>query len=125
MAKWMRTAWVAALALGEPVNAADSFADLQASYRCEVVRRLERIHATGDPKVDLNRYLAISIPDQRSAYVQCIFHDIRTRVHCEAASRSWKKKHGERRAFQLSARAVAALAKLGFDTDDPAINFTL
>jgi hypothetical protein len=36
----------------------------------------------------------------------------------------WPKK-GQKRTFYLPPRAVAALARLGFDTDDSAGNFTL
>lgn len=122
MATWPR--WIAAvLALAEPASAADSFADLQAAYRCDVVRRLEQIYAAGDPRRDLNRYLAISIPHRAQAYVQCIFYDTRSRVLCEAASGFWAAKKGQKRTFYLPSRAVAALAKLGFDTDDSAGNF--
>jgi hypothetical protein len=122
MANWMRTA-VAALTIVEPASAADSFLDLQATYRCEVVRRLEQIYAAGDPRDALNRYLAISIPHRAQAYVQCIFYHTRSRVLCEAASGFWATKKGQKRMFYLPSRAVAALAKLGFDTDDSAGNF--
>jgi hypothetical protein len=122
MATWPR--WiVAVLALAEPAVAADSFADLQAAYRCDVVRRLEQIYAAGDPKRDLNRYLAISLAAQPNAYVQCIFHDHGSRVHCEASSGFWTAKKGQPRTFHLPPRAVAALGKLGFDTDGSAGNF--
>ncbi len=125
MAKWMRMAGVAVLALTEPASAADSLADLQAAYRCEVVRRLERIYAAGDPKTDLNRYLVISPAGRPDAYVQCIFHDSRSQVHCEASSGFFTARAGQPRTFNLSPRAVAALARLGFDTDDSAGNFRL
>jgi hypothetical protein len=125
MAKWMRMAGVVTLALTAPVGAVDSFLDLQAAYRCEVVRRLERIYATGDPRIDLNRYLAISLSGKPNAYVQCIFHNTRSRVHCEASSGFWATKEGQPRTFYLPPRAIAALAKLGFDTDDSAGNFSI
>ena len=125
MAKWMRMAGVAVLALVEPVSAADSLRDLQAAYRCEVVRRLEQIHASGDPASDRNRYLAITLPAKTHAYVQCLFQDDRRRVHCEASSGFWLAKKGQPRTFYLPRRAVAALAKLGFDTDDSAGNFRI
>lgn len=124
MAKWVRTA-AAALAFVEPASAADSFVDLQATYRCEVVRRLEQIYAAGDPRRDLNRYLAISLADKPNAYVQCIFFDSRSRIHCEAASGFWAAKKGQPRTFYLPPRAVAALGKLGFDTDGSAGNFSV
>jgi hypothetical protein len=121
MMTWSRMAGVAVLVFAEPASAANSFTDLQATYRCEVVRRLEQIYATGDPRIDLNRYLAISLRATPNAYVQCIFHDNQSRVYCEASSGFWGPR-GPRR-LQLSTRAVAALAKLGFDTDGSAGNF--
>ena len=125
MARWMRMAGVAALALTDPVSAADSFDDLQVAYRCEVVRRLEQIYAAGDPRRDRDRYLAITVPDKAHAYVQCLFHDNRSRVYCEASSGFWMAKKGGPRTFNLPPQAVAALAKLGFDTNDSAGNFSI
>ena len=124
MPKWLR--WMAVIpAFASPASAADSFADLQATYHCDVVRRLEQIYATGDPRVDLNRYLVIDLPARTHAYVQCQIFDNRTRIHCEASSGFWLAKKGQKRTFYLPPRAVAALAKLGFDTDDHAGNFNL
>lgn len=121
----MRMGSILAVALAGPASAADSFRDLQAAYRCEVVHRLEQIYAAGDPKIDLNRYLVISPSSQPSAYVQCIFHDNRNRVECEASSGFWSAKKGQPRTFSLTPRAVAALAKLGFNTDGSAGNFSI
>jgi hypothetical protein len=124
MARWLR--WIAAaLAFTAPASAADSFADLQAAYHCDVVRRLEQIYATGDPRIDLNRYLVITLPARTHAYVQCQIFDHRKRIHCEASSGFWLTKKGQKRTFYLPPRAVAALARLGFDTDDSAGNFNL
>lgn len=124
MANWLR--WIAAaLAFTAPASAADSFADLRAAYHCDVVRRLEQIYATGDPRINLNRYLVITLPARTHAYVQCQIFDNRTRIHCEASSGFWFAKKGQKRTFYLPPRAVAALARLGFDTDDSAGNFTL
>ena len=124
MAKGLR--WIAVvLAFVGPARAADSFADLQAAYHCDVVRRLEQIYATGDPRIDLNRYLVITVPARTHAYVQCQIFDHRKRIHCEASSGFWLTKKGQKRSFYLPPRAVAALARLGFDTDDSAGNFHL
>ena len=125
MARWMRMAGVAMLALAEPVNAADSFADFRSAYRCEVAGRLEQIYAAGDPRIDLNRYLVITLPAKTHAYVQCLFQDSRRRVYCEASSGFWLAKKGQPRTMYLSPRAVAALGKLGFNTDDSAGNFSV
>jgi hypothetical protein len=101
----------------------DSFHDLLAVYRCEVVHRLEQIHATGDAAVDRNRYIAVTVPDHPHGYVQCIFHDRLTKIYCEAASGFYLDKDRAARTFHQPARAIAALARLGFDTDDSAGNF--
>ena len=124
MAKWL-CGIAAALAFTGPARAADSFAKLQAAYHCDVVRRLEQIYAAGDPRIDLNRYLVITLPERTHAYVQCQIFDNRTRIHCEASSGFWLTKKGQKRSFYLPPRAVEALARLGFDTDDSAGNFSL
>lgn len=47
----MNILWVAAAIVASgAVAAGDGFRDLQVAYRCEVVRRLEQIYATGDPQ---------------------------------------------------------------------------
>ncbi|MBS0531045.1 MAG: hypothetical protein JSS22_16875, partial [Proteobacteria bacterium] len=116
---------VAAMMANSAAIAGDSFRDLQVAYRCEVVRRLEQIYATGDPKSDRNRYLAVSPANRPEHYVQCIFHDANTEVYCEAASGFYLTKPNEPRRFRASAATMAALAKLGFDTDDSAGNFKI
>jgi hypothetical protein len=124
MASWVRIA-VVLLAFIDPAGAADSFVDFQATYRCDVLRRLEQIYATGDPGSDLNRYIVITVPANESAYVQSRFRDSRGRVHCEASSGFWSAKKGQPRRFHLPPHAVTALAKLGFDPDDSAGNFII
>src|SRR5512146_1245578 len=74
--------------------AAESFHDLLVVYRCEVVRRLEQIYATGNPASDRNRFIAITVPGHPHGYVQCIFHDNQPGLYCEAASGFWYDKPG-------------------------------
>lgn len=105
--------------------AADSFRDLLINYRCEVVNRLEQIYRTGDPSKEKNRFIAISVPGHAQGYVQCIFHDNRTALYCEAASGYWFDKKGEPRTFHQPVATVAALARMGFDTDDSKGNFKI
>jgi hypothetical protein len=109
------------LAASEGVAANDSFHNFQAAYRCDVLERLKLIYATGDPRKPLNRYLVISGPGHD--YVQCIFHDSNSRVRCEASSGFWTTKPGRARTVYQTPRAIAALASLGFGTDDSAGNF--
>lgn len=106
--------------LGQQAAAGESFRDFAAAYRCDVARRLELIYATGDPAKSLNRYLAISEPAKE--YVQCIFYDMNRHVHCEASTGFWKTKRGSARTASQTPRTIAALVKLGFDTDDSAGN---
>jgi hypothetical protein len=115
---------VATLASGAAI-AGDSFRDLQVAYRCEVVQRLERIYATGDPASERDRFLAITLPDIRGNYVQCIFHDANRKIYCEASSGFWLTKKGGVRTFRQPPATVAALANLGFDTDDSTGNFKI
>lgn len=110
----------AALSPQSIARASDSFRDLQIAYRCEVVRRLEQIHAAGDPKVERDRYIAVSVARRPQIYVQCIFHDANAMAYCEAASGFYLSKPDEPRKVRASERTIAALAQLGFDTDDAA-----
>jgi hypothetical protein len=107
------------------VAAADSFHDLLVAYRCDVVQRLEQIYATGDLTSDRDRFIAITVPNHPHGYVQCIFHDSGTGLYCEAASGFWYDKAGAPRTFHQPAKAVAALERLGFDTDDSQGNFKI
>jgi hypothetical protein len=114
---------IAALMVSQAAAARDSFHDLLSVYRCEVVHRLEQIYATGDPASDRDRFIAVTVPGHPHGYVQCIFHDNQTALYCEAASGYWYDKEGSPRTFRQSPEAVAALARLGFDTDDSKGNF--
>ena len=105
--------------------AAESFHDLLVVYRCEVVQRLERIYATGNPANDRDRFIAVTVPGHPHGYVQCIFHDNQTGLYCEAASGFWYDKPGTPRTFHQPPAAIAALARLGFDTDDSKGNFKI
>lgn len=101
----------------------DSFHDLQLAYRCEIVRRLERIYSTGNPASDYDRFIAVTVPNRAQAYVQCLFHDNNTKIYCEAASGFWAGGKGKPRTFYQPPETVAALARLGFDSDDSAGNY--
>lgn len=96
-----------------------------AAYRCNIVHRLERIYEHGDPSVQLDRYIAVTVPSHPHGYVQCMFIANRERVLCEASSGFWYDKPGEPRTFRLAPDAIAALARLGFSTDDSEGNYQL
>ena len=122
----VRVFWpVVALVLSGSAMAGDSFRDLQVAYRCEVVRRLEQIHATGDPRSDRDRFLTVTLPDHLRNYVQCIFHDSNSKVYCEASSGFWLTRKGQARTVRQPPATIAALANLGFETDDSAGNFKI
>jgi type III secretion system-like peptide-binding chaperone len=121
--RWVGVFLLVAMSAGQA--AADSFRDLLINYRCEVVNRLEQIYRTGDPSSDRRRFLSISVPGHPQGYVQCIFHDNQTALYCEAASGYWFDKKGEPRTFHQPAATVAALARMGFDTDDTQGNFKI
>lgn len=121
------TSWVLMVTLGasQAAIARDSFHDLLVVYRCEVVKRLEQIYITGDPANDRDRFLAVTVPTHPHAYVQCIFHDHQTGLYCEASSGWWYGKKDEPRTFWQSPETIAALARIGFDTDDSQGNFNV
>jgi hypothetical protein len=93
-------------------------------YRCPVIDRLERIYAAGDPDKHRDEYLIIDIPTRSETYVQCIFHPPRN-VYCEAASGYFLDAPGQPRTRHLPARAIDALGRLGFSTDDSKGNFNI
>jgi hypothetical protein len=102
---------------------ADSLRELLKAYRCQVVDRLERIYDTGDPASTRDRFIAVTMPEHRHGYVQCIFYDRQSKVLCEASSGFYLGKPGMPRTLRLAPDAIAALARLGFSTDDSKGNF--
>lgn len=114
---------IIAIGSGQCVAAEDSFREFRAAYACDVVERLKLIHATGDPTDPLNRYLVISASPRD--YVQCILYNGNSRARCEASSGFWTTKRGYERTVYRTPRTIAALARLGFDTDDSAGNFRI
>jgi len=99
----------------------DSYRQLLIQYRCPVVDRLEQIYETGGPSDDQDRFLIIDFRNRPQDYVQCVF-DTRTKMLCEASSGFF---YTEPRSYWLPPQAVAALARLGFSTDDSAGNFRI
>jgi hypothetical protein len=104
---------------------AASLRALLIQYRCPIVDRLDRIYAVGDPSSARNRFLAVTVPEHRHGYVQCMFIERNTRLLCEASSGYYYSKEDLPRLFWLSPDAIAALARLGFSTDDSHGNFRI
>jgi hypothetical protein len=125
--KTIRIAAMAAFCLVPSLALAEMSTSLRAllvAYRCDVVKRLEQIYVTGDPASDRDRFIAVTVPAHPHGYVQCIFHDNQTGLYCEASSGFYYAKAGEPR-FRQSAATIAALARMGFDTDDSSGNFNI
>jgi hypothetical protein len=104
-------------------------ADFVAMHRCEVVSRLQRIHAAPRPKKSEHdsdgRYLIVASKFDASKFIQCIFLDERRRMLCEAASGFFAKKNMRSEVYHLSPGQLGALARLGFSTDASAGNYTI
>ncbi len=103
----------------------DTRLELLQKYRCALADRLQRLYDAGDPAQDHNRFIVAAMPAPRHGYVQCLFHDNETRVLCEAASGFYETKPGLPRTAHLATEKIAALARLGFSTDDRAGNFSV
>jgi hypothetical protein len=119
---------VTALAGAPPDAAAQNSTTLRgllAAYRCEIVDRLDRIYEAGDPRSDRDRFIAVTVPEHPHGYVQCIFHDNRAKMLCEASSGYYYDKDGAPRTLWQPAEAIAALGRLGFSTDDSQGNFAI
>ncbi len=116
----------AALAIAmAPRSAADGdyLGSFISAYRCPVALRLAAIHARGDRKREDNRFLILALKEGEVSYVQCAFFDEDRRMLCEAASGYYNAPKGAPRTAYLPPDSIAALAKLGFSTDDSHGNF--
>lgn len=102
-----------------------SLRELLIEYRCPVVDRLERIYEHGDHSSHRDRFIAVTVPEHRHGYVQCIFVERRSQVLCEASSGYFYDKKDAPRTFWHPPDVVAALDRLGFSTDDSKGNFRL
>ncbi|MEZ5826910.1 MAG: hypothetical protein R3D30_07310 [Hyphomicrobiales bacterium] len=91
------------------------------TYRCAVVERLQMIHDNRDRKRD--RFIVLAMRLRPQSYVQCIFLDGDRRVLCEASSGFYATPAVQDRSYRLPEYRVAALARLGFSTDDSEGNF--
>lgn len=104
-------------------RASGSLRGLLTEYRCDIVDRLERIHTVVDPSSLDNRFIVVVLPTHPHGFVQCLFDDDGTRMLCEASSGYYYDLPDTPRTFHLDPTSIAALARLGFDTDDSKGNF--
>jgi hypothetical protein len=102
-----------------------SLRGLLIEYRCQLVDRLERIYEFGDKASDRNRFIAVTVPQHRHGYVQCMFAERGSLLYCEASSGFHYDKEGAPRTQWLERGKIEALARLGFSTDDSKGNFSL
>jgi hypothetical protein len=118
----------AAAMLITPAIAADQestgYDQLVARYRCPIVDRLEQIYRATESADPQNWFLIVYFAANPNDYVQCVF-DTKTRMLCEAASGFYDQVATEPRTRWLPADAVAALARLGFSTNDTGGNFQI
>jgi hypothetical protein len=101
----------------------DDLGAFLSAFRCPVTQRLAGIHARGDPKREDERFLILALAQGETNYVQCAFFDADRRIMCEAASGYYDAPKGAPRSAYLPGGSIAALAKLGFSTDDSHGNF--
>lgn len=103
------------------VDESEEFRAFIATYRCAVVERLEVIHVNRER--DTDRFLILALKASPQSYVQCLFLDGDSRMLCEASSGFYAQLPVENRRFRMSPEGLAALARLGFSTDDSEGNF--
>jgi hypothetical protein len=97
-------------------------AEFVATHRCAVVERLRSIHRLGPTSTSRDRFLVVSDAHVGQSYVQCIFFDSDTQMHCEASSAAYGPRTDTLR-FELSQPSAQALARLGFAQADPVRNY--
>ncbi len=103
--------------------AADVLETLIAQHHCDIVERLDQIRNTKKRRDGKDRFLIVSPALRDDKFVQCIFFADDRKMLCEAASGYFLTKPGEPRRRATTPSGTAALASLGFSTDDSAGNF--
>ncbi len=93
--------------------------DFIEARKCHVIERLQMVY---DKKTFIqNRYLILSIKNDKDNYVQCLFQDNDTRLLCEASSGFYTK--GGSALKQSGNDYLETLKRLGFSTDASQGNF--
>lgn len=109
--------WLALLV--PPAVAADARAKFIADNLCQIVVRLDMIHARRD---EPDRYLVVSLADDNAQYAQCLFLESDTQLLCEVASGFYTVAEGTP-APQVRESFLAIIAAAGFSTDYSDGNF--
>ena len=99
--------------------AAEGLDDFVETYQCSLAGLIAKIHAHGQPN-DQDRFIILSLPGPKAAYVQCAFGDKDRAGLCEASS-GWWNNSWEKPLFTPA--ELAALAQLGFSTNGSHGNF--
>ena len=113
---------------GSDVKASEkptSFDVLKTAYHCLVVDRLKATYDAGDLRSTADRFVALTVPHHPHGYVQCLFYRRGRMALCEAASGFYRELPNSSHPYRLPDDDVAALAKLGFSTNDSAGNFRI
>jgi hypothetical protein len=88
------------------------------AYRCPLTHQFEELSRRPDGGAGHHRFLVLSLSSSAQSYVQCLFPSQGAELLCEASSGYYAQPIGEPSRYRLSPDAVAALAALGFSTDD-------
>jgi hypothetical protein len=92
--------------------------------KCVVLAALDAISDTPmKTSQDQNRFLILDPLDHRQGYLQCVLYDWDKMIRCEAASGFYEHRPGEPRLHYVAGAQLAALARLGFSTDDSRGNY--
>jgi hypothetical protein len=125
--RFLRDGWILIIVAAMMHAAADAAradpAVFLAAYRCDVVARLTMIHANHTSHRSDNRYLILDLQAGQRGFVQCLFDEGDAQILCEAESGYYPHNPAQPREFRVDPKGVAALARLGFSTDDSEGNY--
>lgn len=87
-------------------------------YKCAITERLEHLHALTRGR---NRFLIVEMVGREQSFVQCLLSDSKppkNAMLCEAASGFYEARRNKVPFVKMPEASLAALAALGFATDD-------
>jgi len=89
-------------------------------HHCEILQRLARLQVH---KAKRNRFIIVGKTFVEDHFAQCLFESSGKRVLCEASSGFFIRRRLGGSGYRPSGATVAAIARLGFSTDDSEGNF--